>query len=106
MDVRWHRAPRDYLVAIIGAVVDESGTPIADADVSVETQPSVYVGTESSRVRRATTNSTGGFVLALTTHLRDTSFRLTVRKDGFGPRSVDGSGPGEKHYTITLTTSR
>jgi hypothetical protein len=72
-----------------GRVVDESGQPVAMADVRVEQEMVAPMRTESD----------GGFVIG---GLRDGKFRVTARKVGYVEAHADDADPSGPPLTLTL----
>jgi hypothetical protein len=72
-----------------GKVVDESGQPVAMADVRVEQEMVAPMRTESD----------GGFVIG---GLRDGKFRVTARKAGYVEAHADDADPSGPPLTLTL----
>lgn len=57
---------RDYSFGVTGVVIAEDGTPLQDAEVTLEVSGPVYVAVERVKTDRRVTNSTGGFASCTT----------------------------------------
>ena len=94
---------RDYVFGVTGAViVEEGGTPLPDAEVTLEVAGPVYAAVEPVKTERQLTDSTGGFVFSYISHARGVRYTVTVRKEGFEPQAVSGNSPPAGHHTIRL----
>jgi hypothetical protein len=96
---------KDYVFSITGIVTTESGAPLEGADVKLETDSPVYKGITAVQTVTVSSNNTGGFVFMYTSHSRGVKFSITVRKDGFEPKTVTGVSPPAAHEQIRLEKS-
>jgi Carboxypeptidase regulatory-like domain len=92
----------DYMFDVTGIVTAEDGTPIKDADVTLEVNGPVYEAVTLVRTAKRSTDGTGGFVFVYISHKRGVKYSLNVRKDGFEPQTVSGSAPRAGHHTIRI----
>jgi hypothetical protein len=93
---------RDYIFGVTGVVTSEDGTPLQDAEVTLDVSGPIYEGVALVKTERRLTNGTGGFVFMYTSHTRGVKYNITACKDGFEPQTVSGSSPPAGHHTIRL----
>ena len=96
------RGSHDYMFDVTGVVTAEDGTPIKDAEVTLEVNGPVYEAVTLVRTVKRSTDGTGGFVFGYISHKRGVKYSLTVRKDGFEPQTVSGNAPPAGHHTIRM----
>jgi hypothetical protein len=92
----------DYIFSITGVVTTEGGTPLQDAEITLEVNGPVYEAVKLVRTVKRPTSSTGGFVFTYLSHKRGVKYTIAVRKEGFEPQTVSGSAPPAGHHTIHL----
>lgn len=92
----------DYTFSVTGVITDEDGTPIQNAEVTLEVNGPVYRGVTPVKTEQIVTNTTGGFVIMHISHKLNVKYTIRVRKDGFEPQTVSGSAPPDGHHTIRL----
>ena len=92
----------DYTFSVTGVITDEDGTPIQNAEVTLDVNGPVYRGVTPVKTEQIVTNATGGFVIMHISHKRNVKYTIRVRKDGFEPQTVSGSAPPDGHHTIRL----
>jgi hypothetical protein len=97
-----HAPVHDYIFDITGVVTTEDGTPLQDAEITLEVNGPVYEAVILVGTVKRSTDSAGGFVFTYISHKRGVKYKLTVRKEGFEPQTVSGSAPPAGHHTIRL----
>src|SRR5260370_9893777 len=83
----------DYMFDVTGVVTSEDGTPIKDAEVTLEVNGPVYEAVTLVSTVKRSTDGTGGFVFTYISHKRGVEYSLTFRKEGFEPQTVLGTAP-------------
>lgn len=83
-------------------VAAEDGSPIEDAEITLELNGPVYEVALPVKTVGRLTNAAGNFVFAYTTHEQGVSYVITVSKDGFETQSVKGSAPPAAYHAILL----
>jgi len=96
----------DYMFGVTGVVTAEDGTPMQDAEVTLEVNGPIYEGVATVGTVKHLTNSSGGFVFMYTSHKRSQKYAITARKEGFEPQSASGSAPPSGHHKIRLMRAR
>ena len=96
-----HRLP-NYSFSVTGIVAAEDGSPIEDAEITLELNAPVYeVALPVKSVGRLT-NASGSFAFTYTTHEQRVGYVITVSKDGFETQTVKGSAPPVEYHAIFL----
>jgi hypothetical protein len=93
---------RDYRFGITGVVTSEDGTPIENADISLDVFGPVYSGVATVRTQHLETDNSGGFVVMHTSHRTGVKYTLTVQKPGFQTEKISGNAPPDQHHKIPL----
>ena len=96
------RRNHDYIFGITGLVSTEDGSPLKDAQITLEVNGPVYEAVTLVKVVKRYTDDTGGFVFTYISHERCVKYLLTVSKDGFEPQTASGNAPPAGHHTIVL----
>lgn len=102
-----HRLP-NYSFSVTGIVATESGSPIEDAEITLELSRPVYEVALPVKTVGRLTNASGSFAFTYTTHEQGIGYVITVSKDGFETQTVKGSAPPAAYHAILLkkTTSK
>ena len=93
---------RDYRFGITGLVTSEDGTPIENADITLEVFGPVYSGISTVRTQQLHTDGRGGFVVMHISHRSGVKYTLTVQKPGFQTQKIPGNAPPDQHHKIVL----
>ena len=80
----------------------EDGSPLGDAEITLEVNGPVYEAVEPVKTVGRLTDSTGRFAFTYISHERNVPYAITVTKDGFEPQTVSGSAPPAVDHTIRL----
>src|SRR5258708_179087 len=100
------RVSHDYIFDVTGVVTAEDNAPVQDAEITLEVNGPVYEAITRVKTVKQLTNITGGFVFMYISHERGAKYTLTVRKEGFEPETVSGSGPNTGNHVIRLRRAR
>lgn len=92
----------DYIFDVTGVVTAEDGSPMKDAEITLEVNGPVYQAVTPVKTVKQITDGTGGFVFMYISHERGVKYTLTVSKDGFETETVSGSAPSPGHHAIRL----
>ena len=95
---------KDYTFDVTGTVSGEHGAPLQDVEVILHVATPVYEGVNPVNTQRVVT-SKGAFIFRCLSHSRSTKYTVTVRKDGYEPQTVSGTGPPNGNFAIKLRES-
>lgn len=87
---------------VTGIVTGEDGSPLKNAEITLEVNGPVYEAATPLKVVKRFTNDSGGFVFTYISHKSGVKYTITVSKDGFEPQTASGSSPPTGHHTIRL----
>jgi hypothetical protein len=93
---------RDYRFGITGLVTSEDGTPVENANITLEVFGPVYSGVATVRTQQLHTDSRGGFVVMHISHRTGVNYTLTIQKPGFQTQKISGNAPPDQHHKIVL----
>ncbi len=99
------RRSHDYIFSVTGVVTAEDGSPVSDAEITLEANGFVYEAVTPVKTVERRTDSTGSFVFTYISHERGVTYSVTVSKNGFESQTVLGSAPPAGHHTIRLKKS-
>jgi len=101
-----HSASRvhDHVFDITGTIDASDGAPVNDVEVILDVDKPIYDGLTPVTTQRVVT-SKGAFIFRCLSHDPATSYRVTVRKNGYEPQTVSGKAPPDAHLTIHLKKS-
>jgi hypothetical protein len=96
------RRSHDYIFAVTGLVTAEDGSPIKDAEISLEVSGPVYEAVTPVKTVRRLTDSNGHFTFMYISHERSVKYIIKMSKNGFEPQTVSGSAPPAAYHAILL----
>jgi hypothetical protein len=96
------RRSHDYIFSVTGIVTAQDGSPLGDAEITLEVSGPVYEAVTPVKTVKHLTDSTGGFVFMYISHERGVKYTITVSKDGFEPQTISGSAPPAGNHAIRL----
>lgn len=96
-----HRLP-NYAFSVTGIVATEDGSPIEDAEITLELGGPAYEVALPVKTVGRLTNAAGSFAFTYTTHEQGIPYTVTVSKDGFEPQTVSGSAPPAAYHAFRL----
>ncbi len=97
---------RDYMFRISVVVSSEDGTPLKDAEATLDVSGPVYDCVTPVRTVRRLTDSNGIVLFAYISQKRGVRYRITVRKQSFESQTVSGSAPPDGYHAIHLKKTR
>ena len=92
----------DYVLAVAGTVKDPLGQPVEGVQVTLETNGSVYQGTQTVRRQSFVTDAYGTFQFTYITHRSGTPYVLVFEKEGYGRHTVTATSPPTRQHMVTL----
>lgn len=96
-----HRLP-NYVFSVTGIVAAEDGSPIEDAEITLELNGPVYEVALPVKTIGRLTNEAGSFAFTYTTHAQGIPYAITVSKHGFETQALSGSAPPGAYHAIRL----
>ena len=96
-----HRLP-NYAFTVTGMVATEDGSPIEDAEITLELNTPVYEVALPVKTVGRLTNASGSFAFTYTTHEQGVGYAINISKDGFETQTVKGSAPPAAYHAILL----
>ena len=96
------RRIHDYVFSVDGVVTAEDGSPLRDAEITLEVNGPVYEAVTPVNIVKRFTDNTGGFVFMYISHEQAVKYTLAASKDGFEPQTISGNSPPPGHHTIRL----
>jgi carboxypeptidase family protein len=92
----------NYVFSVTGLVAAEDGSPVEDAEITLELNGAVYEAVLPLKTVGRLTTATGSFAFTYVTHEQGVNYTITVSKDGFETQTVSGSAPPAAYHAIRL----
>ena len=96
------RRSRDTIFSVTGRVETTGGTPLSNAEITLEVSRSVYEGITPVRNAQTRSNEHGGFKFMFIAHGQNIAYRLVCRQSGFSADTKFGKSPPAEHHVCKL----
>jgi hypothetical protein len=99
---RIHAHKRAYDVQRNGRVETTSGTPLSNAEITLELSRPVYDGITPVSTAQTKSDEHGGFKFVLVAHGQNIAYRLVCRQAGLVEDTKFGKSPPAEHHVCKL----